>query len=43
MGTVGFFFEGVNRLLREAKHSPPSSVEVKNGGTILPLFMFFKV
>jgi hypothetical protein len=28
---------GVKRLCREADHSPPSSVEVKNGGVIPPL------
>jgi hypothetical protein len=28
---------GVKRQEREADHSPPSSVDVKNGGTIPPL------
>jgi hypothetical protein len=28
---------GVNRLVREADHSPWSSAEVKNGGAIPPL------
>jgi hypothetical protein len=30
-------FLGVKRSRREADHSPPSSVEVKNGGAIPPL------
>jgi hypothetical protein len=30
-------FSGTKRLGREADHSPASSVEVKNGGSVLPL------
>jgi hypothetical protein len=30
-------FQGVQRLRREADHSPPSSDKVKNGGAISPL------
>jgi hypothetical protein len=33
MGT-GAFFMGVKRSRHEADHSPPPSVEVKNGGVI---------
>jgi hypothetical protein len=36
MGT-GVDSAGVKRLRREADHSPPSSAEVKNGGSIPPL------
>jgi hypothetical protein len=35
MGTGADFLE-VKRQGREADHSPPSSAEVKNGGTLLP-------
>jgi hypothetical protein len=33
----GAISSGVKRQGREADHSPPSSVEVKNGGAIAPL------
>jgi hypothetical protein len=32
---AGAVFLGIKRLVREADHSPPSSAEVKNGGTYL--------
>jgi hypothetical protein len=35
-GYLGIY-PGVKRLRRESDHSPPSSVEVKNGGAIPPL------
>jgi hypothetical protein len=34
---VGNFSPGVKRPDRDTNHSPPSSAEVKNGGTIPPL------
>jgi hypothetical protein len=34
---IGTFFLGVKRTGREVDDSPPSSVEVKNGGAIHPL------
>jgi hypothetical protein len=34
---LGAIFPGVNWLRREADHSPPSSAEVKKGGSIPPL------
>jgi hypothetical protein len=39
MGTVTLF-PGLKRQGREPHHSPPSSAEVKNGGTIPPLFIY---
>jgi hypothetical protein len=34
---LGALSPRVKRLGREADHSPPTSAEVKNGGTITPL------
>jgi hypothetical protein len=36
---LGAISPGVKRQRREVDHSPPSSVEVNNGGAIPPLFI----
>jgi hypothetical protein len=37
MGTGGALSPGIKRQVCEAEHSPPSIVDVKNGGAIPPL------